>query len=168
VKAPAALRALKANCGPMSVWLALQSLGITRDEKDILRCCKYRKGKPTFLICIAVGLLDLGLKIEFRTDPDPEVHPDERLCIEDAQKRGLSFGRALPIRSLFRRAGRSGRLILSYDGDNGEGHFSPVSYVDSKTIWLVYDNPASGSFRELERRRKQPGNCRQSLTVFAR
>jgi hypothetical protein len=164
--APASLGGKDGNCGLISVWLVLQSLGISCDEKEILKCCDFREGEVTFLICIAVGLHNLGLKVEFRTDPDPHVEPNELICCEEAKKRQIAFLPALTIQELSKTEAIGGRIILFFEGEGGEGHLSPVSCIDERSLWLVYDNPAVVSIEELENRRILPGICRQSLTVF--
>jgi hypothetical protein len=166
--APDALREIDWNCGLISVWLTLRSLGVSCDEQSILKICNFREGEPTYLICVAVGLHDLGLKVEFRTDPDPDLQRDERICCEEAKKRRMTFSPALPIQELLETEANGARVILFFEGEGGDGHISPVSHFDERNVRLVYDNPAFIPVKELERRRKYPGICRQSLAVFAK
>jgi hypothetical protein len=165
--APAVLRGTDGNCGLISVWLALQSLGISCEENEIRKSCAFRQGEATFLVCIGVGLHDLGLKVEFRTDADPQVQPDELICCEEAKKRQIAFLPALPIERLLKSEASGGRVILLLEGEGGEGHLSPVSCIDQRSVWVVYNEPAVVSIEDLENRRRHAGICRQSLTVFA-
>ena len=118
------------------------------------------------MICIAVGLHDLGLKVEFRTDHDLEVQSEEKLCYGHGRECGIRSLPALPIEGLVESAGMAGRVIVALDDEIDAGHYSPATKGVGGMIFLAYEDPQLWPVDQVELRRDRPGICRQSVTVF--
>jgi hypothetical protein len=164
-KLPGALLALDGNCGPLSVWLLLKLFRKRTSSERIVRLCRHSKRFGTYTIALAIALRELGLKVSFHSEEDPDPMPLERRLYRTAERLGVVMGKALQVDELLNRIRHGEIAIVFFDTDAGGGHFSPLIGVKRQRLVLPYTDVGEMDAEEFERRWTAPGICRQC--VFA-
>jgi hypothetical protein len=163
VEAPRALLGLEGNCGPLSVWLLLKHFRKRTSAGKLIRLCRHAKRHGTVTIGLAYALHLHGLRVEFHTENDAAPKPVERVLYRTAKRAGVTMGGPLDMDNLLCRV-RDGEIgIVSYDEDDGTGHFSPVIGMRKNRLILPYSTEGSMEPDEFEMRWRAPGVCRQCL-----
>ena len=162
-EAPRVLLELDGNCGPMSVWLLLRYFRKRTSAERIIRLCRYTKRHGTFTIALALALKEQGLRVWFHTEEDPAPMRIERILSRMAERAGVGMGGPLQVDDLIHcvRGGAVG--IVSFDTDEGTGHFSPIIGVRKRRLILPYTEQGSMDADEFEKKWAAPGICKQCL-----
>ncbi len=163
--APEALRAVPGHCGPVSAWMALAHFSLTPPASPIIRACRHTRTYGTFMIALAVGLHELGLRTAFFTDPDADPKPIERRCYRLARERGLPVHPALDVHPALARIDAGHVGLVCYGTPEGEGHISPLTGRQGTAVLLP--NTAAGRMEiaAFEQRWREPGILRQLVLV---
>jgi hypothetical protein len=163
-KIPAPLLALENGCGVVAAWMALRRFRRRVAWKTVAKLCDHRKATGTFAIAIAVTLKKCGLSVTFCTDEDPDKKPREVAGYREAKKLGIEVRPALSIRAL-RTLAKNRLVIVLFDAENGDGHFSPVASVSKSSISFTYGTEPTLSLGVFRARWRGPGVCRQAIVV---
>ena len=163
--APAALLRLEGNCGPVSAWMALKHLRKRVAAERVVRACRHSAGYGTFTVALAVGLRELGLEVEFFSEPDPDRQPAEVRCYARAEQTGVPVNAAIDLPDLLARVDDRHVAIVFYDADAETGHFSPLAGCEDERLVLPND-PAGGMEADrFEALWRAPGILRQCVLV---
>jgi hypothetical protein len=162
-EAPLALFALEGNCGLMSVWLLLRHFHRRTSSERIIRLCRYSRRQGTFTIGLAIALREHGLRVTFHTDKDPAPMPIERRLYKTASKLGIVVEDALKVSEILDRVRCGEVAIVSFDTDDGDGHFSPLIGAKGRRLVLPYTENGIMDVEEFESRWTAPAICRQCI-----
>jgi hypothetical protein len=161
--APATLRHLDGHCGPLAAWAVLRHFRVRASAAAIIGAVRHSP-RGAFTIGIAVALAEMGLRVTFYSDPDPDVQPSERPLYGRAQRLGVVIEPAIGVQSLA-SAVRDGGIPVVFYRQRGGGHFSPMLGVERGHVLLPYGLDEKISLTTFRRAWKQPGFCRQALIV---
>lgn len=164
--APALLRNLDGNCGPITAWVILKHFGITVSATHLIKSCGYTRGYGVPAIGLAVALKEHGMEVLFHTEHDPNPTSAEKEFVIKARNLGIPMRDAVSLRVLLRHASCGNVPIVLYDTPNGEGHFSPLVGVQDETLILPHERGGSMSRHEFLKRWRSPGILRQSIIVL--
>lgn len=163
--APLALLTLQGNCGPLSAWLALRYLRRRVAAERIIRACRHSETHGTYTVGIALGMAELGLQVEFFSDPDPDVQAVERECYALAAARGVRIQSGISLPDLLGRINERRTAIVFYDEEGDSGHFSPLAGGGNGVLYLANEPDGEMRARDFETRWDAPGILRQCLLL---
>jgi len=159
---PAGLQELENGCGVVAAWMALRTSRKRVAWRRLAKLCRHGKATGTFAISVAVALKRCGLPVVFCTDPDPDQQRKEIVDYRAAKRLGIPIRPAMELRDL-KQSLREKTVIVLFNAQNGDGHFSPVLSIENATISFAYSNEPFLSLRVFRSRWRAPGVCRQAI-----
>ena len=165
--APRALRTMDGHCGLLAAWTVATHFHKRVSSATLIRQCGHTRRHGVFTIGLACALADIGLAVDFHTDPDPDPKPLERHLYPGAVRRGVQVLPAASVSMLLTTIGDGCIPIVSYDTAEGVGHFSPLLGVERGRLLLPHSAQGIMSRRAFEHAWRAPGICRQSIVVRA-
>lgn len=162
--APRSLLTLPGGCGPLAAWLVLRHFGRRVAARRVVEACRYTAEHGTFTIGLALGLRELGLRVRFHSEPDPEPPALEEACYAAAKEAGVEVGGALELAALLDEVGRDCVGVVLYDADGAEAHLSPLLGSDGRHLVLATAATEIDS-AEFDAAWRAPGILRQCVLV---
>ncbi|MCL4694272.1 MAG: C39 family peptidase, partial [Candidatus Hydrogenedentes bacterium] len=161
--APKELLSPEYNCGVVSAWMVLEYFGKRRPAGEIIESCR-NSSEGTHTICIANAFLEWGFAVEFYTDADDNISTAEAQAYQECGRyERFSIGTSLSIEEVGLKVAHDSAVILLFNNDDDEGHFSPVETVSKEIIYLAnYENLP---IKEFMLRWSAPEVLRQCLEV---
>ena len=159
---PKELEELQGNCGPVSVWMVLQKLGVKASPEEVIRKCEHTLEYGSFAICMANSLHEFGLNVEFFTDYDAAPKPIEVKGYKKAEDT-ISVNKAISMAKLAKKLNEGKSCIVSYMARGREGHFSPVEAVVGNKLILAYETEHVILKSEFQYRWRAPEILRQCI-----
>ena len=149
----------------MATWMILDYLQVDTDPNVILDKLNITEEYGTFTISIALLFHDLGFDTVFRTVEDLDKHKDESPLYNKAEKKGLKIKPPLEADE-FNQVIKSGKhLIVFYDEEIDQGHFSPVEAINKDIIKLPMSNYGDLSVLDFQERRARLGFLKQTVEI---
>lgn len=167
-EAPDELQSLAlSGCGPLAAWQVQRYFGHDVSAEGVLRACRFDPQVGTFAVGLAVGLAELGLRVEFSTDPDPAPEPMERSLYASLPTVGVAVAPGVSLAELAPRLDGSAVAILLYQQDDEApwSHFSPILAIHD-SVALLPNEGGEVPCSELEARRRHSGVFRQCVLAF--
>lgn len=155
---------LDANAGIYAVWMIFQHLGIDPDIEQLKSVCGYMDGDGTTTIGLAVGLKKFGFQVEFSTDHDPELQPQEIVSYQEAESLNLPVLPVMSFEEIQAAFDAQKFVIVYYDSLDGVGNHSLV-YDITETEISFFDSFEPMTKATFEQQRAVEGVCRQVITV---
>ena len=165
IKIPRELENLDGHCGPLSLWLVLNSFGQQISPSEIIKQSKYTKKYGTFTISLAVALKRWGYKVDFYSDPDPNPKPIEIKSYKEAEGLGIRVQPPLSIEDLLAEIQNGKTVIVYYNTPEDQGHYSPL--LGKNGEYLLLPLADGGKVRESDfiKYRQAPEIYRQSISI---
>ncbi len=145
--------------------MVLAHFSLTPPVSAIIRACRHTRTHGTFMIALAVGLHELGLRPAFFTDPDADPKPIERRCYRLAHERGLAVRPALDIHQALARIDAGHVGLVCYGTPEGQGHISPLTGRQGADVLLPNSASRRMEITAFEQRWREPGILRQLVLV---
>ena len=161
---PSELANLEANGGIYAVWMLLQHLGIDADIGQLIDVCGYEDGFGTSTIGLAVGLKKFGYHVQFGTDEDLDIQPQEVLSYKEAEQLNLGIAPAFSYEQIQNAFEQHKFVIVYYDTLEGVGNHSLV-YDINETEICFFDSFDAMSKPVFEQQRALDGICRQAILI---
>ena len=158
---PRVMRGREDSCGPRVAWLALRHFGLRTSAARLMRACRWQPEIGAHAVGLAVGLTELGLRVEFQSDPDPSPDSAEVESYARAAALGIPVRTPAPLDELAALTSAERIAILLFDHE-GTGHFSILRGIDRRIAVL---NDSFFVAESLERMRAAPEVYRQTLVV---
>ncbi len=136
IKIPRELEILDGHCGPLSLWLVLNSFGRHISHSEIIKQSKYTRKYGTFAISLAVALNRWGFNVDFYSDLDPSPRPIENKSYKEAKRLGIQVKPSLPIEGLLEEIHNGKKVIVYYNTPENQGHYSPLLGKDGEYLLL--------------------------------
>ena len=152
---------VEGHCGVLAAWVVLRHFHVRTSSESLLRAIRYSRKWGVFTIGIAVALAEHGLEVVFHSDPDPDIHPLERVLYARARRLGISVEPAINISRLSTEVAHGSVPVVFYRSGAGEGHFSPVAGIGCRRIVLPNDVEGRLSIARFCRAWRQTGFPRQ-------
>jgi hypothetical protein len=159
-KAPPEIRDLNNNCGPLSMWQALEVLGLQVDPVTILRLTRFSPENGVLSIVLALGFHELGLRTEFRSEGVCSV--DKKFLLEATEK-NLPI---LPPADLSTLLALPALTIIAYDTFDNAGHVSPISKLTENSVLVSLEEIPVQAIGTLEERRRH--SLKESISIYPR
>lgn len=153
------MRALEANCGPLSLWLVAKAFGRELDTPAITRACRFVPGEGMWPLRLSLAFTELGFGVEYRSH---SVHLPDASLLKEVKAQGLTI---LPPLNLTELLARPGITVLSYDVIDGGGHFTPVLQMRDGSVYLPLDYEASVQAIEIVENQRKNADF-ETITVF--
>ena len=164
-EAPDDLFSVDGHCGLLAAWMVLAARGRLVSVPELVRGCRHTKRHGIFTVSLAAALTEMGLAVDFHSDPDPEIGGFERRCYGRAHRLGVVARPALTVEQLLDK-GRRGHLpIVLFNTDADMGHFSPLLGEKDGNLQLPLADQGSMSRDEFLMRWSAPGILRQCVIV---
>lgn len=164
-EAPLELLSLESNCGPLTIWWILQYFGRRVGAKRIVRDSHHSAKAGVYAICMATCLREYGFRVRFFSDEDARPHLAEKLCYSRSKSLGIEICPAVVAETLLKQLKSDNLLIVLYNKDNGDAHYSPVTGFSEKYLKLPFE-PSGRIRREDFQKRWDNGEIlRQSILV---
>lgn len=161
---PSELANLEANGGIYAVWMLLQHLGIDAEIQQLIDVCGYETGFGTSTIGLAVGLKKFGFNIQFSTDEDLNIQPQEQISYRAAEQLNLAITPALSYEQIQNAFEQHKFVIVYYDTLAGVGNHSLVYDINENEI-CFFDSFDAMSKPVFQQQRALDGICKQSIVV---
>lgn len=160
---PNDLLALNSNSGIYAIWMVLQHYALNIDIERLKQVTSYQED-GTFSIGLAVGLHELGFKVDFFTDEDPAIADDEKVLYKKAAALGISIRPSISLKEIQNALELGYFAIVYYDTLEGEGQHSLVYEINNQNI-KFFDNYSSMPIQRFEQQRKCEGICQQVILI---
>lgn len=161
---PEELANLEANGGIYAVWMLLQHLGIDADIEQLKEVCGYEDGFGTSTIGLAVGLKKFGYPVQFGTDEDLDIQPQEVISYKEAEQLNLSITSAFSYKQIQDAFEQNKFVIVYYDTLEEVGNHSLV-YDINETEICFFDSFDAMPKQVFEQQRALEGICRQAIII---
>ncbi len=167
IKIPRELETLDGHCGPLSLWLVLNSFGRHISPFEIIKESKYTKKYGTFTISLAVALKRWGFNVDFYSDLDANPKPIELKSYKEAERLGIQVHLSLSIEGLLEEIHNGKKVIVYYNTREDQGHYSPL--LGKNGEYLLLPLAEAGRIRESDfiKYRQAPEIYRQSISMTA-
>lgn len=161
---PEQLQDLPANGGIYAVWMVFQHYGVDLDVDDLVRLCRHNEEEGTSTISLAVALKQLGLKVSFHTDVDPDLQPTEQCFYQKATEMNIAIEPAIDYAQIFQAVEQGKFVIAYYDTLEGVGNHSLIYSADLEEV-CFFDTFDAMPVAVFEQQRQVEGICRQVIII---
>lgn len=162
---PPQLFAIEGNCGPIAAWMALRHFRKRVAVAHLIKLCRHTKKYGTFTVAIAVALKRCGLSPVFHTEADGQLTRIELSSYKAASSLGIPILPSLSVDQLRLHVQSGAFVIVFFDAEDGEGHFSPVAKISDHEITFPYGNEESLPLPTFLARWSAPGVHRQAVVL---
>jgi hypothetical protein len=138
-EAPLGFLTLESNCGPLTIWWTLRYFGRRIGMQRIVNDSHHSVKEGVYAICMAACLRSYGFGVRFFSDKDPRPHSVEKLCYARAKSIGLQICSAVSIQKILKQIDQGSLLIVLYNKDNGDAHFSPLTGFSKNYLKLAFE-----------------------------
>ena len=161
---PEQLQDLPANGGIYAVWMVFQHYGVDLEVADLVKLCRHNEEEGTSTISLAVALKQLGLKVSFHTDVDPDLQPTEQWFYQKATEMNISIEPAIDYAQIFQAVEQDKFVIAYYDTLEGVGNHSLIYSADLEEV-CFFDTFDAMPVPVFEQQRQVEGICRQVIII---
>jgi hypothetical protein len=126
-QAPEEILDIDGPCGLVAVWAVLHYFGEKVEVSQIVKSCRYTKGKGVHTVDLAAALREHGLHASFHSELDEDISRFEKTGYNRARRFGVDIKPAVDLTHLLRerRRGRIPIVLFNNDGSDS-AHFSPL------------------------------------------
>jgi hypothetical protein len=164
-EAPLELLALESNCGPLTIWWTLQRFGRRIGAKRIVHDSRHSAKDGVYAICMAACLRRYGLRVRFFSDKDLQPQSAEKFCYRRAKSIGIEICPAVAIETILKQLNPDNLLIVLYNKNNGDAHYSPVTSFSDKYLEMPFEPSRRIRKEDFQGRWDNGEILRQSIIV---